>query len=482
MSSVARSVTWAATEAVGQVGLSVASLVVLARLLEPREFGLATLALVIVQSLNLLVEYLFLEAIVQKKKLETADLDTAFWATVLSAGISIGICFAAARLISTLFETPTLASLLPWTSTALAFAGCNGVLVGLFRRNMQFKQVATGRVLGRFVGAVVAIGMAIGGLGAWSLIGQYVATNAASTLMFWKQSTYRPRFRISFRRLADLSGFAVPYLIGESVSLGNTRVFPAVVGAVFGPTALGFFGLASRVANTLGEVLGVATHQVSMSVFSRKQSEPQAVRAAVYESTTFASLLGFPVFVGLIVCAEDLVIGFFGARWIDAVPLVQLLALSGCVRFGVSFLNTSLAAIGRPIVRVIRYAAELVIGLTLVFAFSSSGIIVAGYAVALRSILSAPILLKATYDLIGVRPLTLARHVARPAAAVVAMVVGLSGLKMLLVDWSSLARLIALVVAGAIFYGVSVKLIAPRLVARTLQNFGSLAYRRSARG
>jgi len=479
--SVARSVSWAATEAIGQVGLSVASLVVLARILEPREFGLATLALVIVQSLNLLVEYLFLEAIVQKKELEAADIDTAFWITLISAAGCFGLCLAVAPSASAFFETPALASLLPWTATALVFAGCNGILVGLFRRNMQFKQVAAGRVLGRLFGAIVAIGMAVGGWGAWSLIGQFVGTSALSAVVFWTQTPYRPRFRVSFRRLSDLSEFAAPYLLGEAVSLGNTRVFPAVVAAIFGPVGLGLFGLATRVSGTLGEVLGTVTHQISMTVFSRKQSDPQAVRAAIYESTAFASLLGFPVFLGLMVTAEDLVIGAFGSRWLDAVPLVQLLALAGCVRFGISFLNTSLAAIGRPIFRFVRYATELIVGLALIFALAPFGVIAAGYAVALRSVLSSPILLKANSDLLHVRPLSLARHVAGPAAAAATMVVSVVALRMWLVDWPSLSRLAVLVVGGAMVYGVSVRVLAPRLVVRTLRTLAGRTKSTSAK-
>ncbi|MCI0351323.1 MAG: oligosaccharide flippase family protein, partial [Acidobacteriales bacterium] len=145
--ATAKSIFWATIEAGSLTVLSLLTIIILARLLGPAEFGLAALALAIVQILILFVEAPFTDAIVQRQNLESAHVVSAFWATCVIALILIVGCVAAAGAIAEAFDDPRLASATRWLALSVGFSALSCVPIAQLRRNMQFKQVALRSVL-----------------------------------------------------------------------------------------------------------------------------------------------------------------------------------------------------------------------------------------------------------------------------------------------------------------------------------------------
>ena len=137
-----RSVAWAGLEIVSLLVLSLVTLIFLARLLGPAEFGLAALALVTVQFLTMIVRSVFIDAIVQRERLEAAHLDSAFWAGLLAAVAFIGLCVWGAPWFGRAFGEPALAGVLVWTSLSLVFSGVDGVPMAILRRDLRMKELA----------------------------------------------------------------------------------------------------------------------------------------------------------------------------------------------------------------------------------------------------------------------------------------------------------------------------------------------------
>lgn len=479
---IARSALWRTLEALGIAGLQLASLVVLARLLRPADFGLVTLALAIVYMLNLLVENLFVEALIQRDRLDEAHVDTAFWTSFAIAGLLIAVCNLGAGIIAASLGEPELAALLRWMSLLLAFSPLNGVLVALLRRDMKFRGIAVGSLIGRFTGSVLAIGMALSGFGVWSFVGQHLGMFASSALAFWLISDSRPKFRLSRRYLRELGSFALPSLLVKVFSVGNDKAVDLLVNYLFGRIALGYVNFASRIADQLGNLIVEVTHQVSMSVFSRQQNEQAALRESVYGAAEVSCLFALPIFTGLIACAEEFVAVTFGNRWDAVVPLVQLLAGGYMLGLIMGPLYTALKAIGKPAWLLVSSTVDLAVIVAGLFALADFGIIAAGFVAVIRYILTAPIDFYVTRRFIGIRGIVLLRRVSGPPLlAAVTMAVLLLIVKLTaLASWSSLARLITLIFLGVVFYGGILWLVAPTFVRCTLGRVFAGAARRDS--
>ena len=107
------SVVWSGIEAGGVSGLQFITLIVMARLLGPAEFGLAALAYSVMMLLGLLITGLFGDAIVQRQNLEKGHLDSAFWTALGVALVLVAGCWAAAPTLAEFFEEPELQPVWP---------------------------------------------------------------------------------------------------------------------------------------------------------------------------------------------------------------------------------------------------------------------------------------------------------------------------------------------------------------------------------
>lgn len=470
LEKITKSAGWSMLEAFGQVVLSMIGLVVLARILGPKDFGIAMLALAIVQILNLLIEYLFREAIVQRRDLQPGHLDTAFWTIVGLSIVIVAGCWAGADLIAIPFGDPRLAGLLRGMSVTLIFSAVTGITIGWLRRRMMFRQIAIGTVCGRLAGSGTAIAMALSGAGVWSLVGQQIATYVVVALISWHFTQWRPRLHFSIPRLKELSRFALPMLASEAILVGNQRLFYVAVGLLFGPTILGYFSLAARLTETVRDVVGTVTHQLTMSIFAQQQADAAQLRQSVYATMRFTSIIVVPVFTGIALCAPEILTVLFGPTWQPSVPLMRLLAMGSLVGLAFGAVNTALTATGRPVWRLVKNAVDMAVSIGGLFLLAGFGYVVAGSVLLLRQVFSLPPVLIAGGRIIGVGMGGIARSVGPAAIAAIAMTAAVLAVRAFLPgdfgpdEFGMIARLALMIVTGMAVYPIVLLLVSPDLI------------------
>src|SRR3546814_163708 len=114
---------WSTSESVGVAALSLGSFVVMARLLDPADFGVVALASAFIICFNLVVAHSFADAVVLHAKLSAEHLDTAFWGTLFLASLLAGGSYFGAELLARWLDEPQVAVLLPWLALVLLFNG-----------------------------------------------------------------------------------------------------------------------------------------------------------------------------------------------------------------------------------------------------------------------------------------------------------------------------------------------------------------------
>ena len=176
------SAAWALAESGSLSLLSFVVLLVLARMLTPEDFGLAAIALSVVQLLAAICEVLFHDAIVHRDGLTREQLASAHTLTVALGALLTAAAAATAPLVETLLAVDRLGPVLAAAAPAIFFTSLSAVPVANLRRNMEFRAVALRMMCGRLAGGAIAIAAVLGGLGLWSLIAQLVATAAFASI------------------------------------------------------------------------------------------------------------------------------------------------------------------------------------------------------------------------------------------------------------------------------------------------------------
>lgn len=467
-----KGLAWATGENFGVALISFGSFVVLARLLSPQDFGIVALAGVFIFFCNLLTGHSFADVLVQRPTVDDDHFDTAFWSTLAIAATMTAVLVAGAEPIAALLDEPALAGPLRWLSLLPLINALSSVQVALLRRRMRFDVVARVTLLGRTIGASVGIGMALAGMGYWSLVGQQLAGQLVMMAMFVSGS-WRPRFRFSRERFRDMWAFGAQVSASQVLTGAAEQTFILLIGTIFGTTILGFFTLAWRAVQLVRSLIASSVYHVGLNAFSRLQDDREAVTAAFLNATRISCLVGFPVGVGLLLVGEPLILVTFEDRWRDSIPLLGILALEMVPIFYCVFLSALYRAMNRPgwhLLIALLYAA---VGLGAAIAAASFGIEVMVIGWTVRSFLLVPVHLALVRRMLGAPVGRLLSPVVAPLGGVLAMAAGLVGLRMALPPGlPPLAELAVLVPTGALIYGAAIWLLSPHLLHLAFRTAG----------
>jgi O-antigen/teichoic acid export membrane protein len=344
---VAQGVAWASAASWGCQLLSFAIYTGLARLLTPEAFGLVAIAGVYIAFIQVLVAQGFGMAIIQRTQLDDEHLDSAFWIAMTTAFLFCLLSYLFGAQIARLFGEPRIAAVIEWLSFSLFFYGMSSVQIAILTRQMNFRALAIRSLFATAIAGAVGLGMAFFGWGVWSLVGQQLVYAILGSVFMWWSVSWRPGIRISRRHLGDLYKFSLNLTGNDLLWFFSQKSDQTMVGYGFGSLGLGPYSLASRLPTLLHDGIIGPLQSVAFPTFSRLQSEPLRFERALLKFCEMSTLICFPVFAGIAAIAPSLVPWLFGAKWLAAIPLLQILAAYGAVRSVLGFMHPLMLSKGR---------------------------------------------------------------------------------------------------------------------------------------
>jgi PST family polysaccharide transporter len=475
-----RGFAWAAGESVGVAAISLVSFIILARLLDPQDFGIFALASVFIFFCNLVTAHGLADALVQRQHVDDDHLDTAFWSTLLLSLVLMAGCLIASGPAAGLLDEPRLAEVLQWLSLSLPLGAASIVQMSIFRREMRFDSVTRRSVMARTLGAIVGIIMAFAGYGIWSLVGQQIVGQLAMSCAFLTAS-WRPRMRFSFARLRDMWGFGFHVSATQIISGAGEQVLTLTIGAIFGSTALGYFTIAWRAIQLLKSLVSGAVYHVGLSAFSKLQDNRGALSDAFLSATRISSLAGFPIAIGLFLIADPLVHVAFETKWLASVPLLAMLALELLAAFYGMFLTALYRATGRATWVLWMSCAYALTGFAGVMIAAPFGMAVAVGIWVARSLLLMPVHIALVSRVLDLPAWRVASPAFTPSIAGATMAGGILLLQAFLPPNLAPSYVLAIVVpiAAAIYIAV-VWLLNPDLIQLLLRTLSVMAPGRRA--
>jgi PST family polysaccharide transporter len=448
------------------VGLIV--FIVLARLLTPENIGLVAMSMVYIALLQVFLEQGFVEAIVQSPSTSRELLDTAFWTNFALAFILCIGSIAVAPIVGVLFKEPNLPSIICGLAPLFVMRGSVSVHLALLRREMAFRRLAIAAVSGVFVGGSIGIALAFAGFGVWALVIYQLVSRFVEAIALWMQNPWRPGKRIKANEFRSLFRFGANVTGSQLVNFLNKYGADLVIGLFLGPIAVGYYNFSFRLSRTLVEMIGSVVSLVSFPFFSRLQDDPQTGMHAYSRITEQISIISFPLFIGMAVCAPQIVHVMFGEKWLPAVPVIRALSVIGLLH-SLYYVNSAVfLGYGKPQWRLgldILNAATN----TLVFVFAAQwNVLAVAWAYVIRGYIFSPIPLLGIKKLLRMTFLAYIQNISHPLIAAGLMGTFLSVVSPFLVNTTSpLFLLIGQVALGAMIYLGTLFLIVPPLPQRT---------------
>jgi PST family polysaccharide transporter len=393
--------------------------IVLARILDPEAFGVFAIALT-VQTVLMTVSELGLAAdLVRHGRFAERGPTIATLSLISSGALTLAVWLSAPAL-ATFLGSGAAAPVIRVLSLALLLAGLAVVPFARLQRDLRQRDLFRIELVAFLISTVLSIGLAVVGLGAMAIaVGQVCAMLAVVVLEFVvTRST--PVF--GWDRDVAISGlrFGFPLSCAGLLSLTLLSIDNAMVGRLQGATMLGFYVLAFNVSSWPTTVIGRAVRAVAMPAFAhRSDSTGRADERALVQFSSLTWAVAVPISTALGILAVPVIGILYGAQWDRAAPVLIWLAALGAVRILVDVWVAYLTAAGRSGLLLCCQAAWLLaLAPMMWWAVGTHGLEGAGgahVAVALVAIPAYLLALRAT----GIRITSLARPLLLPVLAAV---------------------------------------------------------------
>lgn len=324
------------------------TIAILTRILTPSDFGIVAAASTVLPFFILLADLGFAAYIVQADRLDDRLLSTGFWFSTLAGLALCGTLIAAAPWLGLAFGGGEVVIVLQALSVSVIFIGLGAVPLSLLRRRMEFQRLAKQGVAAAVIAQIVAIVMAVMGLGVWALVGQAVTSPLATGLLAWVAAGWRPRLMFSWSDFATMARFGSQVLAVEFVAMARAWGEAAIISSTLGMAALGYLSVAQRLVQVVQDMTGAALVPVTTVAFAKLRSSPDRVRSVYLRALrlTYAALSSPLTLVA--VSAPILVPIIFGAGWEPSYTLTQILALAGILVVGATLDHGLFYGLGRP--------------------------------------------------------------------------------------------------------------------------------------
>jgi len=463
--TIVKSVAWNSFGNTFGIICTMASLVVMSRLLTPTDFGLFGIAMVVF----LIAEGICNgggDALIQQENATKDHCDTMFTCATLVACFIFMLIYFSAPWIANVFGQPALTDLLRVLSFALVLGPVSQTSAALLIRDLEFRKITMVDVTGTVIPAIIGITLAFYFQSAWALVWLEISRRIIRSSMFIVLAKYVPRIQIHQKSFHDLFSFtAYTTLLGLTWSV--QRAMPgAIIGWAMGAAPLGLFNMALRFFEQAQQALIRPFGAVVFPVFAKAQSTREELHKVMQNASTLSMFLIFPAFVGAIVVAPLLVPLLLGHQWVPAVPAMQLAFLLGPLAMLEEINNNLLKGIGRPaLIARITFISMIftAIGVILVSGLTIEAVMGILIGQKLLAVVLTGVMAK---QYVGYAYLNQITPLIRPAAATAVMAaVVWGGLQFIGLSWPTPLRLLALVGMGVATYFLIVRLIAPELVA-----------------
>ena len=330
---IAKSVFWLVWSKGGLQALSMLTTLLVARLLSPSDYGLMALATVWTGAIGLMAELGLGPAIVQFRDVDERELNTFFWMTLSATVGAYAMLYAAAPMIAGWFESPRLTEVLRVIALGLPLMGLRQVPDALLRKRVELNRIAQSEIIATLSALPLTFALAWAGAGVWALVCGMLWQSMMNNVVLYWFVRWRPGLSVGSHRLAEILRFSLSS-VGARVSWSvYEQVDVLVLGRFTNDHTLGFYSMARQLASMPVTKISVVVNQLASPVMAALQLDDERLRASFFRMVRLVGCVTVPLCLLLALEADDLVAIALGPKWIPMVPLLQILAAAGLLRW-----------------------------------------------------------------------------------------------------------------------------------------------------
>lgn len=323
-----RGVGWSFADNIASGGVSFLVGLILANLLTPEEYGILAIIMIFIAVSNSIIDSGFSSALIRKTDCKPIDYNTTFYFNLFVSVFLYIILYIIAPYIATFFHEPILVEVTRVISWILVINALAIIPRTLFVKSIDFKVQTKVSLISSVLSGVIGIGMALYGMGVWSLIGQQLSRQLLNTSLLYVYCKWRPAWEFSIQSFKDLFGFGSKLMLSGLLNTIWNEIYYIVIGKFYSSEQLGQYTRAGQFSTIFSSNLTAVIQRVSFPVLSTIQDDPIRLREGYRRIIKISMLVTFSCMLGLAAVAKPMILILIGEKWTPAITYLQIICLS----------------------------------------------------------------------------------------------------------------------------------------------------------
>lgn len=323
-----KGVAWSAVERFSVAGIGFAFGLVLARLLDPEDYGVIAMLNIFMAISQTFIDSGFSNALIRKPDRTEADNATAFYFNIVVGVVCYLLLFLSAPWIAAFYHSPILVPITRVIGLNLLFNSLCVVQQALLTARIDFKTQAEVSLAATILSGIVGVAMAYGGYGVWALAVQTVLGGFLRMVLLWWMARWRPRAPFSRASFRSLFSFGSKLLASGLLDTVYNNLYTIVIGKKFSAVSLGVYARAEQWAQFPSANITGVLQRVTFPVLSTMQTEDDRLRVNYRKFLRLSAYVVFPLMMFLLATADPLIRWVLTDKWAASVPYLRVLCFS----------------------------------------------------------------------------------------------------------------------------------------------------------
>lgn len=315
---------WKILERCGSQGITLIITVILARILQPSEFGIITLLMVFINLLQVFVDSGMGSALIQKKNADDIDYSTVLYFNIILCIVMYACMFFIAPFLANYFNNIALVNIIRVLSIVILISGVRNIQISMIAAKMEFKYLFYSTITASILSACIGISMAYDGYGVWSLTVQIVLNSLVSTFVLWRLMKWKPLFVFSIVRLKTLASYGGKIFLTSLINTFYDDISVLIIGKRYSTEQLAFYDQGRKYPQVIVSNLNTSIDSVLFPAMSHVQDNVSRLRKLARRSILLSTYIVFPIMIWIAICAKPLVVIFLTDKWMPSIKYIYL--------------------------------------------------------------------------------------------------------------------------------------------------------------
>lgn len=345
--SIFNNLKWNAISQIFKVFAQLISMIYLARLISPSEYGIMAMAAIIINFAILFRDLGTSAAIVQRDKVTEELKSSIFWLNFILGFVVFIAIFSLSPFFSNFYNEPRLKYVLWALSFNYLFLGSSSLHLSLMERESKFKIISKIEMSSYGIGLLVAIVMAKMNFGVYSLVVQSIIGTVLSSILFWCYSPWRPQFKVEKNEIKSIFNFSYQLSFFNFINYFARNLDSFLIGKYMSASVLGAYNLAYRIMLFPLTSITFITNRSLFPILSQKKHNFKEIEFIYLNTIYMIWLITLPIATSLASLNKLFIEVVFGSNWYLSAEILIWLAPTAIIQSVLSTTGTIFMSQGR---------------------------------------------------------------------------------------------------------------------------------------